>query len=147
MPITIRRACLDDIDKITPLFNAYRIFYGQPADMEGALAFITARLTLNESVIFIAFDNETAVGFTQLYPIFSSVSMQRAWLLNDLFVHTAARGKGAGTALLNAAKTFGRDTQSKWLLLETAPDNTKAQALYEQNGWIKSDEFFYTFGL
>ena len=34
----------------------------------------------------MAFDGDNPIGFVQLYPSFSSVSMMRSWVLNDLFV-------------------------------------------------------------
>ena len=97
----------------------------------------------NESVIFVDEERKELIGFTQLFPIFSSVSMRRTWLLNDLYVNEKARGIGAASALLNAAKDFGAETKSKWLLLQTAADNFTAQKVYEKNGWVKETDFFY----
>ena len=144
METTIRKAGIDDVQDVAPLFNAYRVFYKQPEDLIGATVFLTERLMTNESVIFIAYADGIPVGFTQLYPIFSSVSMQRTWLLNDLFVDGACRGKGIGRALLNTAKVYGRSTNSKWLMLQTGKENFSAQALYEKDGWTKESDFFYT---
>lgn len=144
MSIEIRKATPEDATIIAPLFNAYRMFYKQQPDMDGAFNFISERLQQNESDIFIAFINNGAVGFAQLYPIFTSVGMKRTFLLNDLFVLEPARGKGVATALLNAAKDFGKTTGRKWLMLETANDNFTAQALYEKNGWTRETDFFYT---
>lgn len=145
MSIKIKRATVDDVSKVAPLFDAYRRFYKQTSDIEAAAMFLNERLQKIESVIFIAFDNDNAVGFTQLYPIFSSVSMRRTWLLNDLYVSADARTKGAGTLLLDAAKKLGEETNSKWLLLETANDNFTAQKVYEKNNWQKvTDYCFYT---
>ena len=146
--LSIQRAGAEDAQAIAPLFNLYRQFYQQAPDEEGALHFITERLRNNESVIFMALEDEKAVGFTQLYPIFSSVSMKRSWLLNDLFVLDAVRGKGIATTLLDAAKAFGLETQSPWLMLQTAHDNHAAQALYEKNGWTKDEDYYvYNYAL
>jgi len=147
MKIEIRKAAAVDSEIIAPLFDAYRMFYNQSSDIDGALQFVKKRLQRNESVIFIAFINDKAVGFIQLYPIFTSVGMQPAWLLNDLFIHPSARGKGVGTSLLDAAKDFGRTVESKWLMLQTANDNYSAQALYKKNGWKKETDLFYRFDL
>lgn len=141
--IEIKQATLKDVAAITPLFNAYRMFYQQKSDGIGANAFITERLTKNESVIYLAYHNQQPVGFVQLYPIFSSVSMQQTWLLNDLFVTDTSRKKGIGQALLSAAANFGKQRQAKWLLLQTGALNSTAQQLYEKNGWIKETDFFY----
>ena len=103
----IRRAKKKDIDQLSVLFDKYRIFYKQQSDVGSARSFLKKRMKRKESVIFVAEERKNLVGFTQLFPIFSSVSMQRTWLLNDLYVVEKARGIGAATALLNAAKEFG----------------------------------------
>jgi GNAT superfamily N-acetyltransferase len=143
MTPTIIKADIEDVETIAPMFDAYRIFYEQETDITGATNFLSDRLTKNESVIFIAFINDAAVGFTQLYPIFSSVSLRTTWLLNDLYVAENARQQGVASALLNQAKLFGVENNAKWLLLETAFDNYPAQSVYEKNGWIKQTDFFY----
>jgi ribosomal protein S18 acetylase RimI-like enzyme len=147
MNVEIRKATVEDATIIAPLFDSYRSFYKQSPDADGAFNFIKERLQQNESVIFIAFIKENAVGFVQLYPVFTSVGMKRAWLLNDLYIHVSARGKGVATALLDAAKEFGKSTNSKWLMLQTAVDNYTAQALYKKNGWKKETDLFYIFDL
>lgn len=141
--MTIRRAKKKDIEQLSVLFDKYRIFYKQEPDMKNAKVFLKKRMKRKESVIFVAEERKELIGFTQLFPIFSSVSMKRTWLLNDLYVNEKARGKGAASNLLNAAKEFGAETNSKWLLLQTAADNFTAQKVYEKNGWIKETDFFY----
>src|SRR5258705_4737606 len=141
--ITVRQATIDDVDLIAPLFNEYRVFYKQVSDVEAAKKFLEERLLKNESVVFLALDKDEAIGFTQLYPIFSSVSLKKAWLLNDLFVHASARGKGAGPLLLEAAKQLGKETGSKFLLLQTQNDNHPAKKLYNSNGWKQLADIFY----
>src|SRR5690242_1831242 len=112
--VQVTRATVDDIETVAPLFDAYRQFYQQPSDLDGARAFLAERVGRDESAIFLALlDDGTPAGFTQLYPIFSSTSMQRAWLLNDLFVAPAARRAGVGRALLERAYAFARETNSK----------------------------------
>ncbi len=126
----IKQAGIDEINIIAPLFNKYRIFYNQTSDLNGAAHFLMERLSKNQSTIFIAFINEQAVGFTQLYPIFSSVSLKPALLLNDLYVAEKYRQQGVAAALLNKSKEYGRQNNVGWLLLETSFDNYKAQAVY-----------------
>jgi len=139
----IRRAKKRDIEQLSVLFDKYRIFYKQKSDIDRAKLFLKKRMKRKESVIFVAEERKVLIGFTQLFPIFSSVSMQRTWLLNDLYVNEKARGMGAATKLLNAAKEFGKETNSKWLLLQTAADNFTAQKVYEKNDWAKETDFFY----
>jgi GNAT superfamily N-acetyltransferase len=143
--IAVRTAGLPELNDLIPLFDDYRVFYGQVSDRAGAEKFLSERLQLNDSVIFMAFEGEAALGFTQLYPIFTSVGMKRSWLLNDLFVTPAARKKGIATLLLERAKKHGRDSASGWLLLSTGVANTSAQSLYENNGWQRVNDFYYEF--
>ena len=75
MEIFVKRASLEDAKNVAYLFNDYRVFYKQKSDITVALEFISERLDKNESVIFFAHDAKgDLLGFTQLYPNFSSVS-------------------------------------------------------------------------
>ncbi|HZG23733.1 MAG TPA: GNAT family N-acetyltransferase [Chitinophagaceae bacterium] len=142
--IETRKATLEDIDKLAPLFDLYRMFYRQTSDVEGCKHFLTERLTQNQSVILIATDEEDdIVGFIQFYPLFSSVGLQKTWLLNDVYVREKKRKRGIGKTLLNAAKLFGKETGAAWLLLQTANDNYIAQIVYEKNGWERMEDMFY----
>lgn len=137
---TIARATLDDVAALAPLFDAYRVFYAQESDPALARDFLIARLRGSESVIFIARDTGgDALGFTQLYPMFSSVAARRVWILNDLFVAPAARKRGVARALMDSAKRHAIQAGALRLELETANDNRAAQALYESLGYVRSD--------
>lgn len=143
----IQKATLNELDSLTELFDLYRKFYEQKSDIEGAREFLQERILNEESVAFIAFDESIPLGFVQLYPTFSSVSMQRSWVLNDLFVKETARGKGVGESLMKMAIEFAKETGAKGLFLETAADNTTAQRLYEKIGFIKESHYFYFFSI
>jgi ribosomal protein S18 acetylase RimI-like enzyme len=132
------RATLDDLDALTLLFDGYRVVYERPSDRARARAFLQTRLQRGESVIFIVRDaTGEALGFTQLYPFFSSVSAHRIWVLNDLFVSPAARRGGVARALMECARAFALETGALRLVLETAEDNHPAQALYESLGYVR----------
>jgi len=139
MSIDIRRATPGDVDLVAPLFDTYRVFYGKPSDPALARDFIDARLTRGESVILLALQEGKAVGFTQLYPAFSSVSATHVWILNDLLVLPDARRGGVARALLSAAADFARADGALRLELETDHDNHTAQALYQAMGWTLYD--------
>lgn len=134
---------IEQLDLVAPLFDAYRRFYGQTSDLIGARRFLSERLERGESVIFIVIEGERALGFTQLYPSFSSVSMKSIWILNDLFVAEDARGRGVGTRLLRAARDHASRTGAARLALSTAVTNTQAQTLYERDGWRRDTEFLH----
>lgn len=135
MGIVIRRAGLDDLDAVAPLFDLYRVFYQQPSDPALARRFIGERLQHEQSVVLLAEQDGVAVAFTQLFPSFSSVRAGRAWILNDLYVQAPARRNGIARSLLQAAADFARSDGAIRLELETDPDNRSAQALYRHMGW------------
>jgi putative acetyltransferase len=133
----------DRVELIVPLFDAYRQFYGRPSDPEGARRFLAERLDRDESVILAVVEDGRAVGFTQLYPSFSSVSMKPIWVLNDLFVDEAARGRGVGAALLRAARRHAGRTGAVRLALSTSVTNATARSLYERDGWRRDTAFLH----
>ena len=139
--IQIRRAHLHDLGLITPLFDLYRQFYEQASDLARAENFLAQRIQHNESVIFLAFDGDAAVGFTQLYPGFSSVSMARTFLLNDLFVVSSHRLHGVGALLLKAAAAHAQSEQAVRISLTTNVANATAQSVYEAQGWERETAF------
>lgn len=105
----INQVTIHELDELVTLFDNYRLFYQQPSDVEAAKIFLRERIEKNESVIFLAKDDSgNALGFTQLYPTFSSVRMVREWILNDLFVADNARKLGVADALMQAAETFAK---------------------------------------
>ena len=139
----ILRAQAGDLDSVVPLFDGYRQFYGFVPDLEGARAFLAERFDRGDSVIFLAVSDGRAVGFTQLYPVFSSVRAATAWLLNDLYVAGPARREGVGRALLERARVHGVETGAAWLALSTGRDNRPAQRLYERLGWIQDTGYYH----
>ncbi len=134
--MVVREAGLEDVDRLAPLFDGYRQFYRQPADLDGARRFLAERLAAGESRVLMA---ETAdgwpLGFVQLFPSFSSVSMKRLWILNDLFVAPDARRSGVARALMDRARALAVETGAKGLILETESHNAPAKRLYEELGW------------
>jgi ribosomal protein S18 acetylase RimI-like enzyme len=145
--VNIRKATINELDSLTELFNSYRVFYQQESDIPGAKSFIKERLLNEDSVVFIAYEEGNGVGFVQLYPTFSSVSMKRSWILNDLYVNASARKKGFGEKLLQKAIEFAEETGAKGLFLETGQENVTAQRLYEKIGFKKESNYFYYFSL
>lgn len=141
--LTVTKASGDTVQDLAPSFDSYRQLYGKPSDIEGARKFLAERLTRSESVVFSASEGNHVVGFAQLYPSFSSLSMKRTWILNDLFVSASARGHGVGTALLKECKQLAVETGAAGLALETMKGNFTAQRLYEELGW---DAMMYSLG-
>jgi len=139
--VTVRQALLADLEALVPLFDGYRRFYGREGDPAAAREFLAARFHHEESVLFIAHAGDVAVGFTQLYPSFSSAALARIFVLNDLFVQDWARGRGVATQLLAAATHYAELHRAVRLTLSTAITNTAAQSVYEAAGWTRDEQF------
>lgn len=141
----IIRATVENLDELVILFDHYRQFYAQKSDLPHARQFLKERMENQESVLFVAQANDELLGFTQLYPSFTSVGMARAWLLNDLFVAEESRGKGVATALIQKVISFSKESGRKKIFLATAYDNLQAQQLYEKIGFQKDPFFNYEY--
>lgn len=138
----IRKAGPADIEAMLPLFNAYRAFYKQVAAPETAQAFLLENLKRERSIIFIAYDvAETPVGFVQLYPRVSSLSMAPYIYLSDLFVDIDHRRYGIAKKLMLAAYDYAIACGARSIQLKTAHDNKTAQGLYESLGYEYEQEY------
>ena len=153
--ITTRLATPADLDVLAPLFDAYRQFYAQPADLAVARAFLAERMQRRESVILLAVapavftapgtdrttEKDSVIGFCQLYPTFCSVEARPIYTLYDLFVRPEARRSGAGKALLLAAESLAAAHSKARMDLTTARTNLTAQAAYAALGWVRDEVF------
>jgi ribosomal protein S18 acetylase RimI-like enzyme len=141
----IKRAELKNLDEIAKIFDEYREFYEKKSDLNGAREFLFDRFVNFQSIIFIAYDNqnEKIAGFTQLYPVFSSLSMGRALILNDLFVREEYRKRGVAKSILQYVKDYASTYKLKGVELSTAITNKKAQSLYESFGFKRDEEFYH----
>lgn len=131
----------NQLAELAVLFNQYRIFYGQNSDLKAAKQFLEERFQRQDSVIFVAELDGRLIGFAQLYPSFSSVSLKRIWILNDLFVAESARRRGAAKRLMMTVEKHARLTYAARITLATQVANTAAQKLYESRGYVKDREF------
>lgn len=138
----IIKAKMTHLDALVPLFDSYRVFYKKPSDLEAARQFLKTRLEKQDTIIYIAYAEGKAVGFTQLFYSFTSIAMKPIYILNDLFVHKNHRKKGFGVALLNQAKEKAIQDHYKFVALQTETDNP-AQYLYESLGWKKDIDLHY----
>jgi GNAT superfamily N-acetyltransferase len=144
--ITVRLATVQDVEDVAPLFDDYRLFYGQAPNPDGVKRFLEERCTRSDSVILLAHDGGRLVGFAQLYPSFSSTRIARTYILNDLFVQPSHRRSGVGRLVLQEAARHAREEGAVRLTLSTAHTNVPAQRLYESLGW-QLDEQFRTYAL
>ena len=140
----VRPANRDDLEALSRLFDTYRVFYERESDLASARRFVSDRMNRDDSALFVAEgDGGTLTGFTQLYPSWSSVSMARIFVLNDLFVAETSRRGGVARALLDAAHAFARTAGAVRVSLATARDNVRAQPLYESMGYRRDEAFWH----
>ena len=139
----IIQATLEHLDLLTPLFVKYREFYGSLPYPDSSRAFLEKRLRRKESVIYLAMaDHEDKLlGFCQLYPSFSSLSLKRVWILNDIFVAEDARRQLVADGLLQQAKKLAKETNAVRLRVSTSIDNEVAQKVYESIGFHEDRKF------
>jgi ribosomal protein S18 acetylase RimI-like enzyme len=146
--LRVDRAGPEQLEEASELFQGYLQFYKKVVEPDAARHFIAERLRKQDSVFYIAWRGDVALGFVQLYPSFASLSLAPSWILNDLYVAPIARSHGAGSALMQAAQALGISTGAAEIFLQTARDNTIAQRLYELLGYQRDDEFLvYTLSL
>jgi GNAT superfamily N-acetyltransferase len=136
----ISRATLSDLAQLHGLVEKYRAFYKQPEN-EKTLNYLEERIKNEEAIAFIARLDGVAVGFTLLYPTFSTVSLSNIWLLNDLYVEESARGNGIASELMDVAESAAKQAGATRVFLRTANNNLPAQALYEGRNWVRDEVF------
>ena len=139
--IQVRQAVFADLDALSDIFDQYRVFQGKSSDIEAASAFLKARFDHGESIIFLAEKQGSAVGMAQLFPIYSSVSLTRVFILNDLFVHERGRRKGVASTLLSAVERYAWSQGAARVTLNVDMGNTPGQQLYEARGWRKDAQY------
>ena len=140
--MTIEQATIKHLNDLAPLFDGYRTFYRQASNLKAAKLFLEERITKQDSVIYIAYIDHIPVGFTQLYPIFSSVQMQPIYILNDLYIDANYRNKSIATALINKAKALCKEKNYNGLIIQTEVRNP-AQHLYQREGFVKDEDLSF----
>ncbi|WP_371617210.1 N-acetyltransferase family protein [Streptomyces sp. NBC_00454] len=143
--VVLRQADEADLDIAAELFRGYLDFYEvEVEDPQRPRAFLAERLAGGDSFVLLAeVPGAGTVGFTQVYPMHSSLSMRTAWLLGDLYVAPAGRRTGAGRALLREVLRRAREAGVAGVQLETAYDNHIAQGLYEAEGFVREEFHAY----
>lgn len=139
----IVQATLEHLDLLTPLFIKYREFYGELPFPDSSRKFLETRLKRKESVIYLALadDEDKLLGYCQLFPSYSSLSLKRVWILNDIYVAEDARRQLVADRLLQTAKKMAKDTNAIRLRVATSQSNLAAQKTYESIGFREDSVF------
>ena len=139
--VEIRPARTDEIEEMLPLIRAYCEFYETEPNDEGIRKmFQTLINEPSQGAVFIARDGGKAVGFATLDWKWSSLKGARIGYLEDLFVDPEARGRGTADALIEVCAERCRELGMPALEWLTAPDNQRAQKVYNRTG-AGSDTF------
>jgi GNAT superfamily N-acetyltransferase len=128
---------LADLDELLPLLRGYCDFYEtSPGDDD--LLNLARRLIEDpelEGLQLLARDaGRRAVGFATLYWSWSTTHACRIGVMNDLFVAQEARGQGLAERLIEACREQCARRGARRLTWQTAPDNLRAQAVYDRVG-------------
>ncbi|MBD9427418.1 MULTISPECIES: GNAT family N-acetyltransferase [unclassified Pseudomonas] len=139
----IVQATLEHLDLLTPLFIKYREFYGELPFPDSSRKFLETRLKRKESIIYLALadDEDKLLGYCQLFPSYSSLSLKRVWILNDIFVAEDARRMLVADRLLQTAKQMAKETNAVRMRVATSVSNEVAQKTYESIGFREDTRF------
>ncbi|WP_141432206.1 GNAT family N-acetyltransferase [Bacillus sp. 03113] len=145
LDVTIRQATIHDLNRLIPIFDSFREYFKQQRNPDAVEKFLFERFEHQESIIFIAEQQNEIIGYAHLYPTFSSLTLQRVWILNDFFIIEKFRQNGIGKQLLAAVKEFGALTKAKGIELSVEHSNEAAWKFYENQGFQLDKEFRYYF--
>jgi GNAT superfamily N-acetyltransferase len=138
--IRVEPIAAEDYERLLPLIADYQRFYEvEEIDEQRNREFFRRFLAPSDDGLLLgAWAGEELAGYACLYWHFTSLSAAESVLMNDLFVAEGARGGGAGRALIEASLAIARERGAHHLEWSTAPDNARAQRLYDSTGAGKS---------
>jgi GNAT superfamily N-acetyltransferase len=124
------------LPRLLPLMRAYCDFYNVAPDDAALLAMSRALMADpdREGVQFLATHDGEDVGFATVFWSWETSIAGRVGILNDLFVVRQERGRGVATALMGACRRRCHDQGAVRMIWQTAPDNHRAQSLYQRLG-------------
>jgi GNAT superfamily N-acetyltransferase len=140
--VTIAPVGDDDLAELLPLLRAYCDFYRVAPRDEDLLALCRALIADpdREGLQLIArVKDRRAVGFATIYWTWSTTQAGRLGVMNDLFVAEGARGTGVAEALIQACRKECARRGVPQLAWQTAPDNHRAQAVYDRVGATREE--------
>ena len=144
--IEIARVADGDLPDLLPLMRGYCDFYEVSPSDDDLLALARALIADPErdGVQLLARNGEEAVGFATIYWSWATTIASRIGVMNDLFVSPAARGTGAAEQLIHACVDECRKHGAAELAWQTAPDNARAQRVYDRVGAERSQWVDYS---
>lgn len=145
MEIEIRPLAKTEFDAVLPLIVAYQEFYEVTGVSERQTREFFGQFTgeRDDGWLYAAWDGGEPVGFACYYRVHNSLAAADTLLLHDLYVKESVRGGGIGRRLIEQGAELGRAFGAPQLEWSTAPDNRRAQRLYDSTGAEKSTWLTY----
>ena len=144
--IEIEHVGEEDLPELLPLMRGYCDFYEVTPSDDQLLALSRALIADpgRDGVQLLARNGGEAVGFATIYWSWATTIAARIGVMNDLFVTPAARGTGAAEQLIHACLNECRKQGAAELTWQTAPDNERAQRVYDRVGATRSQWVDYS---
>jgi ribosomal protein S18 acetylase RimI-like enzyme len=140
--VDVRPVRREELEQLLPLVAGYQRFYESEPDDDRNREFFARFIEPSEEGLLLgAWSDGRLVGFATLYWFHSSTKAAEAVLMNDLFVAEDVRGGGAGRALIEAALEVAEERGAVHLEWSTAPDNVRAQRLYDSMPGVTRSSF------
>lgn len=136
-----------NLDEVLPLIRAYQEFYNVTdiCDSKNKEFFSQFGSGNPAGCQFIYRHESEVVGFATVYFSYTSTITAKVAVLNDLYTSPSMRGKGVGKKLIEHCREFASRNNAARLQWVTAPDNEKAQKLYDSFNTNRSTWYFYTY--
>ena len=137
MPISIRKATAADVEALVPLladlFSIEADFRPDVERQRRGLALLLAAPA--QSLVLVAERGGEVAGMVTVQLVVSTAEGALSGLLEDMVVAPAARGRGIGRRLLEAAESWTRERGATRLQLLADRENGPALRFYERMGW------------
>lgn len=146
--VTITPASERDIDLLVAMMREFYAEASYPLDpVRARRAFMELLSTpmLGRSLIVML--GTAPVGYLVLTITFSMEYGGRAAFLDDLYIRPAFRGKGVGTAALDALRALALDLGLRAIRLEVGGDDAAAQKVYRKAGFVDAETQLLTLRL
>jgi len=134
----IRRACLQDIDRLLPVVEQFYVHFGFAWEAEKKRRLLAEFLQRPEAgQLWLAESGGSVSGYA-LVPFYFSLEFDGAVaLLDEFFMLPEMRGRGAGAKLLSEVMAALPGEGIQRLRLEVDEKHPAAAKLYERLGFIK----------
>lgn len=96
-------------------------------------------------ILFVLYDKEI-IGFSTLFELFSTFKVKPYLYIHDFVIHSDARGKKLGKAMMDRIIDFAQEKDYCKITLEVREDNQTAKKLYTLSGFepCQPDMYFWS---